>query len=298
MKILEKNIKNVWGKIGQRWLNQLPSIIERLSDYWSLTNIKPVDNMSYNYVALATQKDNIPVVLKISCDEQLIANEYKALKHFDGHGSVKVLDINKAHNALLLEQAIPGYLLKGHHPIKIENTIKIYAQVVKALSSPSLTTNNYTHVSQWCQALDRIEVGKIDKHFVKKAKELRSFLLNSAKQEYLCHGDLHLENIIQHGKKWLAIDPKGIIGEMAFEVAAFDLISKDELKDTATIQEKIVTSATLLSRALDLCYERLLAWMFLRAILAAQWFLEDNGDPSEMLTLATLLFKANISFSP
>ena len=98
METLIKNVTNTWGDKGKDWLNQLSSIIEPLSNHWSLTDIKPVNNMSYNYVALATQNNSTPVVLKICCDEQLIANEYKALKHFDGRGSIRVLDMNKKYN--------------------------------------------------------------------------------------------------------------------------------------------------------------------------------------------------------
>lgn len=74
----------------------------------------------------------------------------------------------------------------------------------------------------------------ISDHFVNKAKQLKSKLFDSVKHEYLCHGDLHLEKIILNKNEWLAIDPKGIIGEMAFEASAFDLLSNDELKDSST----------------------------------------------------------------
>jgi len=35
------------------------------------------------------------------------------------------------------------------------------------------------------------------------------------------HGDLHHFNILSSGDRWLAIDPKGIIGEPEFEPAAY-----------------------------------------------------------------------------
>lgn len=290
METLIKNVTNTWGDKGKAWLNQLPSLIEFLSTHWSLTDIKPVTNLSYNYVAKATQNNNTPVVLKISCDEQLIADEYKALQHFDGHDSIKVLDINTYHNALLLEQAIPGHLLKEHHPIKIEDTIAIYANVVKELSSRPLTKKDYTHVSHWCKAIDRIKDQRIEKRTIQKAKELKVFLLSSANNEYLCHGDLHLENIISQGKKWLSIDPKGIIGEMAFEAAAFDLIDKSEWFDPDTIQDKVIARVDYLANALKIDKNRLLAWIFLRVIISAQWFIEDNGNPNEMLNLASTIY--------
>ena len=290
MQILEKNVTHTWGKKGKEWLSILPSIIESLSNYWSLTNIKPVNNMSYNYVALAFQQYTIPVVLKISCDQQLIQDEYKALKHFDGHGAIKILGINTEFNALLLEQALPGHLLKERYPRKITDIINVYSNVIKVLASQSLSNANYLHVSKWCNAIDRIQDQRIEKRFVDKAKQLRSALLGSARHEYLCHGDLHLENIIQHGSNWLVIDPKGIIGEIAFEAAAFDLINKDEMKDTSTISSKINDRVTKLATTLNLDFERLLSWIFLRIIISAQWFVEDNGDPNEMLVLANQVY--------
>lgn len=290
MNALEKTVTNTWGHKGKDWLVKLPSIIKHLADYWSLTNINQVNNLSYNYVAIALQNNNIPVVLKVSCDEQLISDEYKALKHFDGHGAIKVLDINTEYNALLLEKAAPGFLLKEHHSRKIEDTITIYAKVVKTLATRLRPSNGYTHVSKWCAAIDRITDRRIEKRFVDKAKQLRSILLESVKHEYLCHGDLHLENIILHGSTWLTIDPKGIIGEMAFEAAAFDIITEDEIAATQDISAKIMDRTTKLANALEVDFDRLLSWIFLRIIISAQWFIEDNGDPNNMLALTNHVF--------
>ena len=82
MKKLEENALAVWGNKGKSWLGSLPEIIDHLASKWGLSEISPVSNMSYNYVAKATQK-NQAVVLKISCDEEFIDSEFRALKHFD-----------------------------------------------------------------------------------------------------------------------------------------------------------------------------------------------------------------------
>ncbi|MCZ6913959.1 MAG: hypothetical protein O7C59_05525 [Rickettsia endosymbiont of Ixodes persulcatus] len=283
MRILKKNITNLFGKNGEEWLISLPKVVKKLAQQWSLAHIKPVNNMSWNYVALAFQENSLPIVLKISCDKQIIQDEYKALRHFDGHGSIKVLAINWQYNALLLQQAIPGHCLKELHPQKLAETIKIYSAVVQVLATPKIYDNSTAHVSQWCNAVDRITDSRIEKFFVDKAKQLRSALLNTAQPEYLCHGDLHLENILQHGSHWLAIDPKGIIGDTAFEAAAFALLSPDELKDSQQVTSKLIDRVEKLSITLGIDFNRLLAWIFLRTIISAQWFIEDNGEPSESL---------------
>lgn len=290
IRTLENNVINVWGEQGALWLKQLPAIIARLVQHWSLYDIKPVDNMSYNYVAKATQKVGKSVVLKIGCDTQLIEDEYNLLKHFNGQGSIKVLDIHYDGNALLLEQAIPGYLLKKHHLANITDTIKIYTNVVKALASKDRPSGQYTHVKKWCEALDRMHDDRIKPDYVIKAKVLRDFLLSSAEKEYLCHGDLHLANIILHGNQWLSIDPKVVIGEIVFEAAAFDLIDKREWLDPELIQDKILHRTHLITSQLNINHDRLLMWIYLRVMISAQWFIEDNGNPDEMLKLVSMLY--------
>lgn len=292
MRILNKNVTNVWGDKGKEWLKDLPNTIAKLSEHWKLSHLTPVENMSYNYVTLANQHHNSPVVLKCSCDKSLIEDEYRALKHFNGVGSIQVIDKATNYNALLLEQAIPGCLLKANHLKDIENIIKIYSGIVKAIASQPKPETEYTHVEKWCQAIDRITDPRITSEYIDKAKELRTYLLSSSHNEYLCHGDLHCDNILRHNQKWLSIDPKGIIGEIAFEAAAFDLLDRSDWDESKTILDKINQRLSLLASNLKISKERLQAWIFLRVIISAQWFIEDNGNPDETLRLAAMLYPA------
>lgn len=116
MKTLMQNITNIYGKKGQEWLDNLPKIVEALSNYWKLTNIIPVDNMTYNYVVKATTHENQRVVLKISCDEKSIIDEEQALHYFAGNGAIKLLDYNEQYYAMLLHQAVSGITLKSLYP--------------------------------------------------------------------------------------------------------------------------------------------------------------------------------------
>jgi streptomycin 6-kinase len=58
-------------------------------------------------------------------------------------------------------------------------------------------------------------------HYLQKARLLRDDLLKTLDKEVLLHGDLHHDNILQNGDDWMVIDPKGMIGDPAFEIAAF-----------------------------------------------------------------------------
>lgn len=281
------NVINTWGDAGEIWLAQLPDIIEQAADNWGLKDILAYPNLSYNFVAQAMQGEN-PVTLKISQDKQLITDEYSALQHFAGNGSVKVLAHDGATNALLLEQARPGGTLQDFETPKIIDKIALYADVVNNIAKVKITTpDNYTHVSTCCEAIDRIDTNIIPEKLAITAKKLKEELLSTSNHEYLCHGDLHLENIIQNDNTWFAIDPKGIIAEKTFEVAAFDLITDDELEKNVNLTKRIIARNHSLATHLSLNPQRLLNWIFLRLMISAQWFIEDNCDPAKPLQIAT-----------
>ena len=57
---------------------------------------------------------------------------------------------------------------------------------------------------------------------MEKAETLFSELIESMSAPVLLHGDLHHYNILSAVRKpWLAIDPKGVVGEVEYEVGAF-----------------------------------------------------------------------------
>jgi streptomycin 6-kinase len=94
----------------------------------------------------------------------------------------------------------------------------------------------------------------------------------------LLHGDLHHENLLfDYRRGWLAIDPKGVVGELAYEVGAAlrNPCQEPGLYAEPNIIEKRVDC---FSRMLSLDSGRILAWAFAQAILAAIWELEDDGE--------------------
>lgn len=281
---------STWGQLGRQWLSDLPKIIHQLTIHWSLSQIKPVTNLSYNFVAFALQNLVDPVVIKISCDSQLIESERDALIHFKGMGAIQLIDSHLPLNALLIQQATPGLSLKEYQAENFNDKVNNYALVVSAISNQQLATHTFVHVSQWCQIIDNIQYSDIECHLIDKAKQLRQYLLGSSPKDYVCHGDLHLENIVQHDKSWLAIDPKGIIGEKAFEAAVFDFASQEELTAVINLREVIEYRISVLSERLGLDRQRLIAWVFLRAMISVQWFIDDKGSPEFMIEMVKVMY--------
>lgn len=286
MDVFKKKVIDTWGEPGQVWLNSIPAILNRLETHWRLSQIIPYSNLSYNFVAHAFQQDGYEVVIKLSCDKTLIENEQRALKHFKGHGSIQLIDYLQQENALLLQKAVPGTLLNQAVDLSIEDKIDAYAKVVNSIAALPFNDQHYPHVTSWCEAIDRIVDPIFTSDLVSKARTIKNELLNSIKQPCLCHGDLHQQNIVLHQAQWLSIDPKGIIGEVAFEAAAFDILTQEEIAEgknqTCVIEHRV----KLLAGRLNINAKRLLDWLFIRIMISAQWFIEDNADPARMIRLA------------
>lgn len=91
-------------------LASLPTLLDKLANKLDLSQLKPVDNLSYNYVIVGLQ-GNKPIVLKLSLDFEGLKQEAKILNAFLGFGTVKV--IAQDEGVLLLERVIPGVSLKS-----------------------------------------------------------------------------------------------------------------------------------------------------------------------------------------
>lgn len=115
-------------------------------------------------------------------------------------------------------------------------------------------------------------------------------MLERPHEEFLLHGDLHMDNIISDQNESIAIDPKGIIGPKEFEIASFDFITKDELSSAGNIPELFDARAIKLSNLLKIDHSILKNWVFIRLVLGASWMIEDNGKTDIFLNQLQAIF--------
>lgn len=271
---------SLYKEKGKEWLDRLDLLIEQLSRKWNLTDLKPVENMTYHYVAKATRNRQM-VVIKIGLDQDVLNAEIAALKHFNGRGCIRLID--HINGSILLEQAMPGMTLRSLYPQFMEDVMDHYINVVDSL--PKVYSNNFQQISDWLKGLDDFKSDRISNDLIQKAIHLKNELLNTMHEPYVIHGDLHLDNILSHQNQWICIDPKGIVGDKSFEMAAFDFISSHEIGDADTMNERIL----ILASKAQIDRERLAQWVYVRLILSAVWFCEDNKDPSWAIQLAHLV---------
>ena len=113
---------------------------------------------------------------------------------------------------------------------------------------------------------------------VEAAETLFAELIDSMVEPMLLHGDLHHGNILAAERQpWLAIDPKGVVGEPAYEVGILLRNPMPELLAQPQPEHILARRVDQLSEELGFERVRVLRWGLAQAVLAAWWAYEDHG---------------------
>ena len=221
-----RRITGTFGQAGNDWLANLGQLLKDVSEKWSISQEPPFQPLSYNYVAPAVGKDGTRLVLKVGVPNKEIITEIDALRHFDGQGSVKLIEADPELGALLLERLEPGLPIRDLE--SDEDATAIAAHVMSKLWKAPSKDHSFPHVSDWAKGLNKLrnrfdgKTGPFPRSAVSRAEGLFAELLSSMSDEVVLHGDLHHWNILSAGREpWLAIDPKGVIGEREYEIGAW-----------------------------------------------------------------------------
>lgn len=289
MEKFKKNIVRYAGESGQTWLDNLPILVDKLKRKWGLQNCVPLtENLSTNFVLTGFQ-GNTPIILKISWDITAIAREAAALATYNGLGCPKLLELDLENGAIVIERILPGTSLASFFPDEDAQAIKIASLVMNQLHMPSpLDPTLFPSLKTWLLAFEDPRVS--DLPLVKKAKHLAHQLLLTSPRPMLIHGDLHHDNLLFNGAgQWLAIDPKGVLGDPAYEVGPFMINPLGALQQEDTLSQILENRIVLFSRYLNLESWRIRDWSFVHAVLAGCWSIEDNFDPQWMFQVAEQL---------
>lgn len=283
------------GEAGVAWVNHLPALTQDLGQRWSLKAGRPFPNLSYNWVVPALREDGAPAVLKLSFPrDEGFRTEAAALAAFGGRGICRLLELDLDRGAMLLERLRPGRPLTDIGDD--EEATSAAAGVMKKLWRPAPQDHAFPTVSGWSRGFERLRrrfdggTGPMPGKLVGEAEALFAELLGSAGDPFLLHGDLHQENILSAGREpWLAIDPKGVVGEAAYDTAAL-LHNPVGALDAPDPGGLLARRLDVLSRELRLDRARVRAWGLAQAVLAAYWGFEDGGRVwDEALAFARLL---------
>ncbi len=268
---------------GEGWLNRLPGLLKACASRWLLT-IHPPFDLSFNYVARATRLDGTEVVLKLGVPNPELWTEIEALRHYAGDGFARLIDVAPKLGAFLIEHLEPGTPLANI--TDDEQATAIAAAVMQKLWKPAPPEGHtFPTVERWARGLEGLRdqfgggTGPFPSNLVDLAENYFDEMINSQGEPVLLHGDLHHWNILQSTRQpWLAIDPKGVIGEREYETGAFLRNPYTRLTDPKLVTRLTERRASQLAEILGFDRQRILKWAAAQAVLSAWWAYDDLGE--------------------
>jgi streptomycin 6-kinase len=268
------------GDTGKKWLGNLPDLIADCEKRWSISVDRCFDDLSYNFIAPAACADGTNAVLKLGMLTDELVFEIQALKHFR-NGAVELLESDSSIGALLLQRLAPGTLLSSLEDD--DEATRIAAGVMERIWRPGMIKFPFPTVADWASGLERLRnhfeggTGPLPQEMVENAESLFDELIYSSEEMVLLHGDLHHYNILLDDESgWLAIDPKGLLGEREFEIAQFLYNPIPHFLSMPNPKKITEQRIDIFVEMLSLNRERVLGWGFAKAVLSAWWSIEDN----------------------
>lgn len=288
-----------YGLKGEHWLKRIPDTIEKYEKKWHFSTNPPFD-LSYNYVAPADRADGTKVVLKIGFpNDPEVQKEIDALTVFNGEGSIRLIEVDRGDSVMLLEKVIPGIPLSTIEDD--EKATRILAQVMKSICKPLPENNSFITVSEWMQAIQIYKEkhyhseGNIPQYLIDKAMRLCEELFATSATPVLVHGDLHHDNVLSSDREsWLAIDPKGIIAEPAYETAAMIRNPYNRMKNVSNLEDVLRKRILILAEELNFEPSRIHKWCFTQTVLSAVWNDDELKTSDHAVRVAVALHALNI----
>ena len=258
---------------------------------WGLTPDGPAFRRSTGSVLMPVLKGGAPAMLKVASDE-VERRAAEIMVWYAGEGAARV--ILHEDPALLMERlagdrSLVTMATSGHD----DEATQIICGVVGRLHAPrGPPPGHLPPLSRWFAALEpaaRREGGVLAKSAAAAAR-----LLAEPRELVPLHGDIHHRNILDGAERgWLAIDPRGAVGERGFDYA--NLFANPDIDDAHDPGVQIATSPETFERRLRLVAKlsgidarRLALWALAYAGLSAAWTLEDGEMPEVALAVARL----------
>ncbi len=231
------------------WVDGLPQRVDRLARRWDLTVVRPLSGNT-SHTLLCHRGGGTPVVLKLVPERELAAEEFAALSAWASSPVVvRVLEVDLAEGALLLEGLEPGTAARGATAAQV-------GELLGGLHRPAPEgfRTLADRVDFMFALLRRRRPGYYD-----RAHAAALALAEDPVEPVLLHGDLHPDNVLDAGPRGLVvIDPRPCVGDPAFDAVDFAFEGGDPF-----------TRAGELSGVVD--GERVLAWCRALSVFSPAW---------------------------
>ncbi|MEU5957456.1 aminoglycoside phosphotransferase family protein [Streptomyces sp. NPDC047525] len=282
------------GERGRAWLATLPELAEELLRRW---DCEPAEAVTHGQVGIVVpvrrRYDATPAVLKISFPHPGNVHEPDAFAVWSGRGAVRLLERDDERFAMLLERAGAGSLADVEDT---DEAVTVAGRLARRLAvpAPDGLPRMSSLVAEWeCELRDEErELGSPLPARVVAAAIGTVRELGADQPDTLIHGDLHFTNVLRSEREpWLAIDPKGYVGDPAYDSITLLRTRFEPLLTAPDPKAAALRRLAVFADAAEVDRERARRWAQARAVTAAHWGLR-HGDPAWVIKATEALAEA------
>jgi streptomycin 6-kinase len=256
--------------------------VTRAVERWGLTLGEPYpDVYPGNFVCRCSLADGTRAVIKTEPergDGDEFLSGIEALLLYGGRGMVRVLELVRAERVVLMEIVEPG-ATTWREPI--DRALEAVASVTRMLRKAPPPDGGFPDVRSYLRAWPNHGrlyggPGPIDVDLFETGERLFVELCDTSAAPVVLHGDLHFGNVLRSEREsWLAIDPKGVIGEPCYEVGDVFRNRVDELYQGSDPIRAMRRRVEALANLTGFDCERIRLWALAQAVLSEIWTADD-----------------------
>ena len=281
----ENNLRVLYPDLAEAWLVALPAFLKSIEAKLSIRIAAPFFNLTYHYVAPATSATGEAWIFKYSIPYKEMRTEIAALQYYNGQGCVRLIASDAEQGWLLLEACQPGVMLSI---LEDDEAATRYAvEVIQKLWKPIAKEEPFPTIQNWLEGLSRMQQDPRAKDLISKrlmdySIGLSKDLCASMGELVLLHGDLHHDNILSSSRApYLAIDPKGLIGEREYECGALIRNPIAKIRGMSGLSRFLKRRLDQMAAEAGFDRNRIQQWSMVQAVLAAYWQIEDEGSDGQ-----------------
>jgi streptomycin 6-kinase len=261
----------------------MTELFDKYLTCWHLTpDGEPITTPSSQLLPVR-YRDQAAILKIATCEEERLGGHL--MVWWDGEGAAPVLEYDDKALLLIRAMGMRSLTKMAGHGYDDEAS-RIICQVIIKLHEPKPNPPaTLVPLSHWFRALApaALQYGGILEIAAQTAKDLLSEQQNTS----VLHGDIHHGNILNfESLGWLAIDPKGLIGEHYFDFA--NLFCNPNYR-VATQPKRLTRQIAIVAETANLDRKRLLHWILAYAGLSAAWSLEEHTAPDLALAIAAIV---------
>lgn len=259
---------------GRQWLQELPELVIDQCRRWHLQLDGRAWHGSNAFVVPVRRRGDL-LALRMSPPGDDVASEARALRFWNGHGTVQLVETDPARSVTLLER-LDGSRSLLHVPL--DEAVLVLADIMVTLAVPAPHDVLSTHeiaaaaaddfVRDWKQFGQPTTPSQLD-YAVYAARAITA----GPSSNHAVNGDLHYQQVLAGTRApWLVVDPVLLQGDLEYDLGRILWTRLDEMTTDADVRRYF---DVMVDRA-DLPEDRARDWVVVRSMGYLLWGLRHG----------------------